>query len=272
MGVIRESIEAPPGYFLWACDSAQIELRTNLWFCGQLDAIDLIIKGEDIYKIAASEIFHVHVKEITKDQRKLGKARELGLQYRMGWFKFKQWCASGPLGMEPITLSDQQSRQVVDSSRSSKYAIKAMWEWLDGVIPRMAGPALYLPYKCITFSHEQILLPGGSALRFPNLHFNEEYKAWVWGTGPRLHKLHGGKILENIIQALANCIIDEEILTVNPIYRTVSMTHDEILGICRYKEATDCKNFVSSVMSTSPTWAPDLPLGCEFSIGTHYMK
>ena len=272
MGIIRESIEAPAEHFIWACDSAQIELRTNLWFCGQLDALEIIARGEDTYKIAAGEIFHKLPEHVSKDERKLGKARELGLQYRMGWFKFKQWCASGPLGMDPITISDQTSQQVVSSFRASRYAIKAMWEWLDGIIPRMAEESFDLTYKCITFSHEQILLPGESALRYPNLHFNEDWKAWVWGTGPKAHKLHGGKLLENIIQALANCIIDEQTLIIDPAYRTVSMTHDEIIGICRYSEATNCHKFVTNAMSMSPHWAPDLPLGCEFSIGTHYMK
>jgi len=272
MGIIRESIEAPKGYFLWACDSAQIELRTNLWFCKQLDALELITTGKDAYKIAASEIFRKDISTITKDERKLGKARELGLQYRMGWFRFKQWCASGPLGMDPIHLSDDESRAVVTSYRTSKYAIVAMWEWLDGMIPRMADKNFALPFKCIEFSFEEIKLPGGSSLRFPNLHYHQEWQTWVWGTGQKLHKLHGGKLLENIIQALANCIIDDEILAIDPFYRTVSMTHDEILGICTYQEATNCRIFVMHEMAKSPQYATDLPLGCEFSIGTHYMK
>jgi hypothetical protein len=271
MGIIRESLEAPEGYFFWACDSAQIELRTNFWFCGQNDALTKLVNGVDTYLEAASEIFHEPITDKYDPRRKLGKARELGLQYRMGWSKFKDWCASGPLGMDPIVIDDQTSQTVVNSFRQSRWAIKAMWEWLDGIIPRMTDKDFRLDYKCVTFSREEIMLPSGISLKFPGLH-HQEYRAWVWGTGPKLHKLHGGKLLENIIQALANVIIDEEILDIDTHYRTVSMTHDEIMGMCRYNHAASCRNLVTNIMSTSPKWAPDLPLGCEFSIGHHYMK
>lgn len=271
MGVIRESILAPKGYLLWACDSAQIEMRVNYWFCKQNDALEVLISGQDPYLIAAGEIYNEIINDKKDPRRKLGKARELGLQYRMGAKRFRYWCASGPLGMDPIQISLQESYKVVQSYRASKYAIVAMWEWLDGIIPRMAEKGFTLTYGPVTFNHEAILLPSGMNLIFPGLHYNQDYQSWGWGV-EKFHKLHGGKLLENIIQALANCIIDDQIIDIDPLYRTVSMTHDEILGICKEEDLESCKQVVTSIMSQSPKWAPDLPLGCEFAAERFYCK
>lgn len=271
MGVIRQSITAPPGFYIWACDSAQIELRVNLWFCGQWDALNAIVEGIDSYKVAAAEIFYIPSDEVSKDQRKLGKARELGLQYRMGAARFQQWCASGPLGMDPIAIDIDFSRRVVQSYRRSKAMVASMWDQIDTLIPRMADPAFSHTVGPVTFCFEEIKGPTGSSLRYPNLHFHEEWNAWVWGD-TILHKIHGGLILENIIQFLANIIIDEQILAIDDYVTTVSMTHDEILGLCRIEEVTQVKEFVTGIMSRSPEWAPDLPLGCEFEYDTFYCK
>ena len=68
-GALRESIEAPEGHMIVACDSSQIEARTLAWFAGQEDLLDDFRRNADVYSIFASKVFghevnkHDHPKE-----------------------------------------------------------------------------------------------------------------------------------------------------------------------------------------------------------------
>jgi len=77
-GKLRESFEAPPGHVINVADSSQIELRLNMWFCGQNDILEMLRNGEDVYSYVATKILRKAVDKSMKKERQFGKIVELG--------------------------------------------------------------------------------------------------------------------------------------------------------------------------------------------------
>jgi len=82
---IRGLLVASPGKTLYAADFSSIEGRVLAWLAGDQHIIQGYIDGLDMYKIAATTVFHVPYENITKDQRRVGKIPELGGGYQGGW-------------------------------------------------------------------------------------------------------------------------------------------------------------------------------------------
>ena len=87
---------------------------------------------------------------------------------------------------------------------------------------------------------------------------------------PGLTRIYGGKVVENIVQALARIVVADQMRIIARRYQVVLQVHDEVVIVCDEKEAEEAKAFVISAMSTPPAWAPDLPIACEAHIGDSY--
>jgi DNA polymerase I-like protein with 3'-5' exonuclease and polymerase domains len=53
-------------------------------------------------------------------------------------------------------------------------------------------------------------------------------------------------------------------------YPVVMQVHDELVCCVDESEADNCKALMEAVMSTPPTWMPDLPVACEAGVGYNY--
>jgi len=270
-GVLRRSIYAPDGFSVVVVDSAQIELRLNAWFCGELNKLDILRNGGDVYLYAASNHYGYECnKEDHIHERFFGKMLELALGYNMGWRKLRVNAALGFMGTPPVHLSQLEAQNAVNKWRSVNEKTKAMWEKLNSLIPRIKDSKPY-EFNGLIFGHGGITLPNGMVLHYNNLRWDEEDASWVYDGGK---KLYGGIILENIIQALARIVIAEQIYTVDQKakIRVVSSTHDEIIAICKTEYASGVYAYINKVMSTPPAWAPDLPLAAEGGWAKNYSK
>jgi DNA polymerase len=83
-------------------------------------------------------------------------------------------------------------------------------------------------------------------------------------------RIYGGKVVENVCQALARIVIGEQLLMIARRYRVVMTVHDAVGCIAPTEEAGEARNFVEQCMRMRPKWAPDLPLNCESKIGASY--
>lgn len=81
---IRKAFVAPKGFLLVSLDYSQIELRLAAALTGEKHMIDAFLRGEDIHRQTAAEIFGIDQKDVTKDMRQKAKTINFGVLYGMG--------------------------------------------------------------------------------------------------------------------------------------------------------------------------------------------
>jgi DNA polymerase len=83
-------------------------------------------------------------------------------------------------------------------------------------------------------------------------------------------RLYGGKLVENVCQALARIIIGDQIIRVSKVYPVNLTVHDSIICCIPDEEVSDAVEYIESVMRIGPDWAKGIPLDCESGIGKTY--
>lgn len=84
------------------------------------------------------------------------------------------------------------------------------------------------------------------------------------------NKIYGGKVIENVCQAIARCIIGEQLLNIAKKYKVVLTVHDSIVCCVKENEAEAAQKYIETCMRTAPEWAHGLPIDCESGIGKSY--
>lgn len=285
-GKLRRSILAPPGHVIVVSDSAQIEARVLAWLAGQEDLVQAFREKRDVYSEFASIAFGRPIDrkrtEIGPDGQKfkpdelegyIGKTCVLGLGFGMGAVKLKMGLEEGR-GGPPVFLTLAETTNLVNTYRSVNNKIPALWRKMENIIQCMVlGTAgEYGPLK---YDLGHIVLPNGVALHYPGICCvdNGGSGSYMYLGLKNATKIYGGLLTENVVQALARCIIAEQMLRVQDAgYRIVTSTHDEIVIVAPEADADQALNVMIEIMSTPPDWAPDLPLAAEGGYDTCYSK
>lgn len=275
---IRRAIKAPPGYVVVAPDASQIEARLAAWFCGCSSMVNAFASGADIYSDFASDVFGYPVNKTDNPvERFIGKTAVLGLQYQLGWPKFQKTVAmqsKAQVGKE-VVLSDEEAARVVNTYRRKYHEIPAMWNRLTAMIPRMTDKGLKEAIGPVTFMHEKILLPSGLYLHYHDLQFKDGQ--WCFTYGGKPNKVYGGKMLENIIQALARIIVMDAAVRMRIHMSKFNLdvwlnlqVHDELVYIAKKHLVEWVKRWTITELSTPPEWGPGIPLKAEGGSGQSY--
>jgi DNA polymerase len=273
---LKHAIFAPTGYVMIDSDSSQIEARTLAWLAEQNDLVDAFDRGEDVYKIMASAIYGKDVSEITKDERFVGKTTILGCGYGMGAAKFQAQLKN--FNVE-ITLGE--ATRIIDTYRTTYPKITALWKKAGLALEAMLrGSATELGRNGVLLvcGRDGILLPNELWLRYPNLRMvtaedglrNELVYDTKRGKATIPNRIYGGKVIENVCQALARIVIGEQMLLIAKKYKVVMTVHDAIACIAPKAEAKTAQEYVEMCMRMRPKWAKDLPLNCESGYGQSY--
>ena len=273
---LKYAIAAPFGYVMIDSDSSQIEARMLAWLAGQDDLVEAFERGEDVYRIMASAIYGKAVEEITKDERFVGKTTILGAGYGMGAAKFKAQLKN--FGVE---VTFEEAQRIIDTYRATYSKITNLWKAAANILPAIIGEqsTAFGRGDILKVDGSQgILLPNGLRLKYPNLRqkVNEEDNKveLVYDTkkGKAVipNRIYGGKIIENVCQALARIVIGEQMLMVAKKYRVVMTVHDAVACIAPEAEAETAKEYVELCMRLRPSWASELPLNCESGYGKSY--
>jgi DNA polymerase len=286
---LKQAILAPDGYTFIDCDSSQIEARTLAWLAGQNDLVQFfeennkeiaagVPKAEmqfDPYKIMASDIYGVKVNDVTDDQRFVGKTTILGAGYGMGAPKFQAQLKA--MGKDlPLT----ECERIIAIYRERYEMIPALWKEAQRAITAMIGQRTAPLGKpgVLSINMMGIRLPNGLYLKYPNLRAEENpetYKLeYVYdqkkGRATLKTRIYGGKMVENVCQALARIVIGEQMLMVARRLQVVMTVHDAVGCIAPVEEAEDARLFVEQCMRIQPKWATGLPLNCESKMGASY--
>ena len=88
-----------------------------------------------------------------------------------------------------------------------------------------------------------------------------------------LQRFYGGKLTENIVQALARDVFAEHVLNIGSAgLRVLWTVHDEAVIEVPDEDVADAEATIMDIMSTPPVWAPELPLSCEIAKSKHFDK
>jgi DNA polymerase len=268
-GRLKKAIQAPSGYVVIDCDSSQIEARTVAWLAGQQDLVDAFENGEDVYKIMASAIYNKPVDDITKDERFVGKTTILGAGYGMGAVKFQS-----QLKVFGVDVSLDECKRIIDVYRRTYPKIPALWREAQRCIEAiLSGNAVSFPVVQFDPRERGFLLPSGLWQRYDGLRSVPQAiggMQYEYMTRKGATKIYGGKVIENLCQAIARCVIAEQMVLVSKKYPVVLTVHDAIACIAPEAEAKQAVQYVETCMRTRPDWAKTLPLNCESGYGKSY--
>jgi DNA polymerase len=154
----------------------------------------------------------------------------------------------------------------VQTYRSTYTTIPKAWWSADAAIKKGGVP---LGRLGLELAGERIHLPNGMSLHYPELRAEDDGQ-WRY-TGRRGREpLYGGKIIENVIQALARIVVMTQQLAIAREFRVVFSVHDEVVCCVPDEAAETCKARLLNLMAMPPEWAPDLPLACEAAVGKNF--
>lgn len=277
-GKLRRALIAKPDHVILTIDASQIEARIVAWLCKQTDLLNQFASGDDVYSLFAAEVFGYPVTKAQKKERFVGKTSILGLGFGVGDVKFQTTIevqSQLQLGFK-VDMPLTEATRIVDLYREKNDKISGMWRKLhNSGLSAMAHSTKHSTKfelaPCV-FEDEAVLLPSGLRLHYHGLHQQQSEKGWQWvfTHGGKPKKIYGGKLLENIVQALARIITMDAALRIQKRLPLGMQVHDELVYSVPIEQVESVKAFVLEEMRRRPSWAPDLPLEAEVGVGPSY--
>ena len=267
-GKLKRCIVAPKGHVIIDCDSSQIEARVLAWLAGQADVLEKFARKEDVYKYMASMIYHKFEGYVTDEERFIGKTTVLGAGYGMGATKFQRQLQTMGKRVDIDTC-----KYIIKQYRQTNRFIAAWWNTLNGILAYMIAnrpvEAVDAPRVLEVSPFTGIKLPNELFLNYPDLR-READGQYSYMTRYGRNRIYGGKVAENVCQAVARCIIGEQMLEIAKELRVVLTVHDAVACVVPEAVAEDARAYIETCMSKSPKWAVGLPLSCESGMATTY--
>ncbi len=265
--LLKEAIVAPDGYVLIDADSSQIEARTVAWLSGQNDLVQAFEDKQDVYKIMASSIYGKGQSEITDGERFVGKTTILGAGYGMGSTKF-----GIQLKTFGVEIEDAEAARIIQVYRDTYPYIPRLWKEANSSLDALrTGKTAQVGCQpqALALTEHGFLLPSGLYLNYPDLQKDEDEQYSYASRRGRI-KIYGGKVIENVCQALARCIIGEQMLRISKRYRVALTVHDAVMAVVPETQAKEALLYINECMRWRPSWATTLPLACELGMGRSY--
>jgi DNA polymerase len=298
--LIRTAFVATPGNVLIDADFSAIEARVISWLAGQEWRLEVFRTHGKIYEASASQMFHVPIEKIKKGNpeyalRQRGKVAELALGYQGGVSAMRRM----DVGHNLDDLSDEEVKGIVDRWRETNSMIRDLWNIVDSAAITVItnGGAQTIRSETtdavITLACEldvitgtrymTILLPSGRKLYYPS----PEIGVNRWGnpsvsytgqnqTTKRWERVetYGGKLVENIVQAIArDCLaIAIENLEAQGLH-VVFHIHDEVvIDTPAWADEDTMLETVTKIMTKPIPWAQALPLNADGWVDKFFKK
>lgn len=290
--LIRTALVASPGNKLLDADFSAIEARVIAWLADEEWVLEVFRTHGKIYEATASQMFNIPIEKIKKGQpeyayRQKGKVATLALGYQGGVGAMRTM----DTGHELDSLSDDEVQELVDLWRKANPKIVELWGWVESAARAavVESRTSFLPHG-ITIRREidsakdldfmTIRLPSGRWLYYPQpaitknrfgrpsisyMGQNQTTKKWE-----RI-ETYGGKLVENIVQAVARDCLAEAITRLEAAgYPVVFHIHDEI--VVDAPEERKNLSRMEHIMSVVPDWAPGLPLNADGWVNEFFKK
>lgn len=284
---LRGMLMAAPGHRVFAADYAAIEARGVCWLSGQESTLKRFRRGEDVYRVMAAIIYGIHLDEVDGGapdgpMRQLGKQAILGCGYGMGPPKFQATCEGYKMAVD-LALAEkavgayrETNEEVVRfwyaQERAAKAAVKTRRMITCGPIRwAVIGRFLYcrLPSgRCLAYPYPKVEMgktPWGEEREQLSYRTMNNKNQWV------RERTYGGKITENITQAVCRDVMAEAMLRLDAAgYRILFTVHDEI--VCEAPEDFGSLEEFMALLTEVPVWAEGFPIKAEGWVGPRYRK
>lgn len=166
------------------------------------------------------------------------------------------------------------AKKIIDIYREKSQSVVTFWELCNSLVSHSLYEGKPYEYKCLTFNKESILLPSGLSLKYPKLTAQPDEKGriqWSYGADEKSRrKLYGGKIVENVVQAVARCVMTDGMLRIQKRYSCVLTVHDEVVCLVPENEAVEAEKWVLEQMIKDPPYMPGIPLDAETGCNKRY--
>nr|DAP57122.1 MAG TPA: DNA polymerase I [Caudoviricetes sp.] len=291
--LIRTAFVAAPGNVLIDADFSAIEARVISWLADEEWRLEVFRTHGKIYEASASQMFGVPLERIKKGNpeyalRQRGKVAELALGYQGGVAAMRQM----DTGKLLADLPDEEIKDIVDKWRNTNPKIRNLWYSFNDAAIRVIQNGGSLRVRCCTFAREcdcirgttcmTISLPSGRKLYYVEPAVGENR----WG-GPSITYMgvndknkwgrietYGGKLVENVVQAIARDCLAQTIEHLEAAgLPVVFHIHDEVvIDTPAFGTDDEMLDKVVKIMSTPIPWAEGLPLGADGWVGKFFKK
>lgn len=299
---MRGFIKAPPGKVIRAGDYSQIEARVNAWLARAESKLNNFRQKMDLYVAFASTMYHTPyedffeedqegklvVREALKDKRQIAKSAELGCGFGLGGPKFQEYCDNSD-----IFIDLETAKATVATWREANPEIVRLWGRMEacaiaavnspGEVYSLGGTGVkfYTWYVDTERYWLVIELPSGRALHYyrPKVGLTERFGRTKeqltfrkeWNGKSFRESTYGGKITENVVQAIARDIMVEGGANVEAAgYETIMLVHDEVVTLT--DKGVGSEDELCRLMVKQPEWITDLPVTAEGKSMERYGK
>jgi DNA polymerase len=194
----------------------------------------------------------------------------------LGWHKNLEMMAEIPHTCtdEELMVHCVAAKKIIDKYRDAAQDVVAFWQLCTDLITHSLSKGKPYKYKCLTFDKESILLPSGLSLKYPKLKGEADEKGriqWSYGADEKsIRRLYGGKIVENVVQAVARCVMTDGMLRIQKRYSCVLTVHDEVVCLVPEDEAVEAEAWVLEQMVVEPSYMQGIPLDAETGCNKRY--
>lgn len=163
------------------------------------------------------------------------------------------------------------AKAIIEKYRAAAWPVKTFWSMMEELMVRCLAGGEEFVYKCITFRKEEIVLPSGMSIKYPDLRQEKDDKgAKRWVYGPEATPLYGGKITNNVVQGTARVVMTDGMLRVSKRYFVAGTVHDEQIAVVPDSEAEEGFEWVLQQMTLEPSYLPGIPLAADGGVHRRY--
>jgi DNA polymerase bacteriophage-type len=283
--LVRPAFVSPIGSRLLVADFSAIEARVIAWLAGERWRLDVFRTHGKIYEASASQMFNVPLESVTKESplRQKGKMSELALGYQGGPDAIVRIEISNETPVEK-RIPVEELPKIVKMWRNANKAIVRLWYDVQNAAIKAveSGAPVTIQYGIKFFVKDNIFfiqLPSGRRLSYlhPKLiegqfgmmltykGMNQTTKQWG------MQDTYGGKLVENIVQAIARDLLANSLVNVDKAgYNIVMHVHDEI--VVEEVDGEGSVKDICDIMAQPVAWAPGLPLKAAGFETPYYLK
>lgn len=278
--LIRTAFVAPDNCRFIVADFSAIEARVIAWLASEKWRLDVFNTHGKIYEASASQMFKVPIESVTKGSalRHKGKVAELALGYQGGPNALIK------MGALKQGLTEEELPKLVAMWRNANKQIVRLWNVVeDAAIDAVTTGQPVQIMHGIRFSIEKgilfIKLPSGRRLSYLAAKMKQgkfgkdalTYEGMDQTTKQwKVQDTYGGKLVENIVQAIARDCLAVAMLRLDEAgFKIVMSVHDEV--VLEEKNEHVRLGLVNKIMSEPIPWAKGLPLTAD-SYETKFYK